>query len=40
MTYSERGAYEKAIAFYEQAIALNPQLATLHYLVAETILKR
>jgi len=39
MTYSERGAYEKAISFYEQAIALNPQLATLHYLVAETILK-
>jgi len=40
MTYSERGAYEKAISFYEQAIALNPQLAALHYLVAETILKR
>ena len=39
MTYSERGAYEKAIAFYEQAIALNPQLAALQYLVAETILK-
>ena len=39
MTYSERGAYEKAIDFYEQAIALNPQLAALHYLVAETILK-
>lgn len=39
MTYSERGAYEKAISFYEQALALNPQLAALHYLVAETILK-
>ena len=39
MTYSERGAYDKAISFYEQAIALNPQLAALHYLVAETILK-
>lgn len=39
MTYSERGAYEKAISFYEQAIALNGQLAALHYLVAETILK-
>jgi len=39
MTYSERGAYEKAIGFYEQAIALSPQLAALHYLVAETILK-
>jgi len=39
MTYSERGAYEKAISFYEQAIALNAQLAALHYLVAETILK-
>ncbi len=39
MTYSERGAYEKAISFYEQAIALNGQLAALHYLVAETVLK-
>jgi len=39
MTYSERGAYDKAVSFYEQALALNPQLATLHYLVAETILK-
>ena len=39
MTYSERGAYEKAINFYEQAIALNGQLAALHYLIAETILK-
>ena len=39
MTYSERGAYEKAIDFYEQALALNPQLAALHYLVAETMLK-
>ncbi len=39
MTYSERGAYEKAIDFYQQAIALNGQLAALHYLVAETILK-
>jgi len=39
MTYSERGQYEKAIDFYEQAIALNGQLAALHYLVAETMLK-
>ncbi len=39
MTYSERGAYDKAVSFYEQALALNPQLAALHYLVAETILK-
>jgi len=39
MTYSERGAYEKAIDFYQQAIVLNGQLASLHYLVAETILK-
>ena len=39
VTYGERGQYEKAIAFYEQAIALNPQLAALHYLVADTILK-
>jgi tetratricopeptide (TPR) repeat protein len=39
MTYSERGAYEKAIDFYEQALVLNPKLAALQYLVAETILK-
>ena len=39
MTYSERGAYDKAIDFYQQAIALNGQLAALHYLVAETMLK-
>ncbi|HKY44609.1 MAG TPA: tetratricopeptide repeat protein [Pyrinomonadaceae bacterium] len=39
VTYAERGQYEKAIKFYEQAIALNPQLAALHYLVADTILK-
>jgi tetratricopeptide (TPR) repeat protein len=39
MTYAERGSYEKAIDFYEQAIALNAQLAPLHYLVAETMLK-
>ena len=39
MTYGERGQYEKAIGFYEQAIALNNQLAALHYLVADTTLK-
>ena len=39
VTYAERSQYEKAIGFYEQAIGLNPQLATLHYLVADTILK-
>ena len=39
VTYAERGQYEKAIKFYEQAIALNPQLAALYYLVADTILK-
>ncbi|HKG47238.1 MAG TPA: tetratricopeptide repeat protein, partial [Pyrinomonadaceae bacterium] len=39
VTYAERGQYEKAIGFYEQAIALNPQLAALHYLVADTMLK-
>ena len=39
MTYSERGQYEKAIGFYEQALALNAQLAALHYLMAETLLK-
>lgn len=39
VTYAERGLYEKAINFYEQAIALNAQTAALHYLVADTILK-
>jgi len=39
VTYAERVQYEKAIGFFEQAIALNPQLATLHYLLADTILK-
>lgn len=39
VAYAERGQYEKAIGFYEQAIALNAQLASLHYLVAETMFK-
>ena len=39
VTYAERSMYEKAIGFYEQAIALNAQLAPLHYLIAETMLK-
>jgi len=39
VVYSERGMHQKAIEFYEQAIALNPQLAALHYLVADTMLE-
>ena len=39
VTYGERGQYEQAIAFYEQAIALNPKVAALHYLAADTMLK-
>ncbi len=39
VTYSERGLHEKAIGFYEQAIALNAQVAALYYLVADTMLK-
>jgi Tfp pilus assembly protein PilF len=39
MTYSERGSYDKAVSFYEQATALDPQLAALHYLIADTLLK-
>ena len=39
VTYSERGQQEKAIDFYEQAITLNPRLASLYYLVADTVLK-
>ena len=38
-TYGERGSYDKAIGFYEQALALNSQLAPLHYLIAEMMLK-
>lgn len=40
VTYAERGQYEKAIDFYEQALALNSQLAALNYLLADTILKK
>jgi tetratricopeptide (TPR) repeat protein len=39
VTYAERAQHQQAIEFYEQAIALNPQLAALHYLLADTILK-
>jgi Tfp pilus assembly protein PilF len=39
LIYAERGLNEKAIGFYEQAMALNPKLAALHYLVADTMLK-
>ena len=39
VTYAERAEYGKAIGLYQQAIALNPQLATLHYLAADTLLK-
>src|SRR5689334_21040536 len=39
VTYAERGMYDDAIGFYEQAIALNPQLATLHYLAGDTLVK-
>jgi Tfp pilus assembly protein PilF len=39
VTYTERGLYDKAISFYEQAIALNAKLASLYYLLADTMLK-
>ena len=39
LIYAERGMYDKAIGFYEQAIALNAQLAGLYYLAADTMLK-
>ena len=39
LIYAERGLNEKATGFYEQAIALNAQLAGLYYLVADTMLK-
>jgi superkiller protein 3 len=39
VTYAERGQYEQAVAFYERAIALNAKLGSLHYLVADTLLK-
>ena len=39
LIYAERGLNEKAIGFYEQAIALNAQLGGLYYLAADTMLK-
>jgi tetratricopeptide (TPR) repeat protein len=39
LIYGERGLNEKAMGFYEQAIALNAQLGGLYYLVADTMLK-
>ena len=39
VTYAERALYADALDFYEKAIALNPQLAALHYLVADTMLR-
>jgi Flp pilus assembly protein TadD len=39
ITYAERGLYDDAIGFFQRAIALNPQLATLQYLVADTMIK-
>jgi tetratricopeptide (TPR) repeat protein len=39
LIYAERGLNEKAIGFYEQAIALNAQLGALYYLAADTMLK-
>ena len=39
VTYVERGLYDNAIDYYQQAIALTPQVAALHYLVADTMLK-
>ncbi|MCA1579250.1 MAG: tetratricopeptide repeat protein [Acidobacteria bacterium] len=39
VTYAERGAYGKAIDFYEQAIALSAKLGALYYLAADTMLK-
>jgi Flp pilus assembly protein TadD len=39
LIYGERGEHEKAISFYEQAIALNARLAGLYYLAADTMLK-
>lgn len=39
VTYAERGEYQNAVSFYEQAIALNSKLAALYYLLADTMLK-
>jgi tetratricopeptide (TPR) repeat protein len=39
VTYAERGLYDNALGFFQRAIALNPQLGTLQYLVADTMLK-
>src|SRR5689334_7536022 len=39
VTYAERSLYPNAIDYYERALALNPQLAALHYLAADTMLR-
>lgn len=39
VTYVERGLYDNAIDYYKQAIALDQQVAALHYLAADTMLK-
>jgi len=39
VTYAERGMYQESIGFYEQGIALNSQLATLHYLAGDTLVR-
>ncbi len=40
MTQVVLGSYDDGIAFYERALQVNPQLAVVHYLIADTMLKK
>jgi Tfp pilus assembly protein PilF len=40
LAHAEQGRYDEAIVFYERAVGVNEQLATVHYLLADILLKR
>ncbi|HEX8633608.1 MAG TPA: tetratricopeptide repeat protein [Pyrinomonadaceae bacterium] len=40
MTYVELGRYNEAVEFYEQTLALDPNLGIVNYLAAEALLKQ
>jgi len=37
---AKAGAYNEAVACYEKALQCNPSLAVVHYLIADTLLKK
>lgn len=40
LAHAEQGRYDEAIGFYERAVGVNEQLATVHYLLADILLKQ